>query len=250
MYKYSKLYPKVKTVSDDVTDLVDFINDIKPYHTKLDEVIVQYTFVENMMVAVSEDHQKVIDFIIDYNIDESGYDVKRFDHASYDGELISVTEYYPKGFNEYGFDNEHFDAIPKLDIIVNDSPTTIKSSIREHLVIDISRSNIEGLDYKPFDEDLYDTVDLSSLPEIKSYGHPRYFGDVEFDHNAPEWSGYDTSTFSNILTIVIPTIKEPTLSEFDINTFENFVTSNNSKTLTLVDPIIAEFDTTFLENLF
>jgi hypothetical protein len=209
MYNYSKLYPKYKSTIDEVSDLVDYINDVKPYHTKIDDIIIQYTFVENIITSIAENHQKVIDFIIDYNIDESGYDVKRYDHAGYDGELISVTEYYPTGFNKHGFDSEHFDALPTMDYVANTSPTTIKSSIKEHLVIDISRYELTGYDYVNFDDDLFDTLNTSKLPETKSYIHPVYFGDIEFEHFTDGWLDFDTHFFDTLLTIVSPEDIEP-----------------------------------------
>ena len=116
------------------------------------------------------------------------------------------------------------------------------------MVIDISRIDQKGLDTAPFDNDLYDSFDIDNLPEVKSYIQPLYFGDVEFDHLSSEWSGYDTSNFSNVLTVVIPEIIQPSLSEFDIDTFENLVSDIKSKTLNLSN--IAGFDTGILDNLF
>ncbi len=234
MYKYSKLFPKLKNLADEVSDLIYYVNDVKPYHTKIKDVIVQYTFVEDIYTTITETHEKVIDFLIDYNIDERGYDIHRYDHRSYDGELISVTEYYAKGFNEYGFDSEHYDAIPILDYFANKSPTTVSTNIKEHLVIDISRYKLVGLDYFPYDGDKYDHTNILELPEVKSYIHPLYFGDEEFDHNSNNWLGFDTNQFRKELTLLPISIVEPDLVGFDTDEIEFLLKSENSNVLKII----------------
>ena len=46
---------------DPVQGLVDYINDVKPYHTKIIEVLIEYVYGENVDVTILEDPQFIID---------------------------------------------------------------------------------------------------------------------------------------------------------------------------------------------
>lgn len=50
-------------VLDPVQGLVDYVNDIKPYHTKIVEVLVEYVYEDQVGVTIGEDTQWVIDSV-------------------------------------------------------------------------------------------------------------------------------------------------------------------------------------------
>lgn len=241
-YIYSKLYPKIKSVNDDVTDLVSYINDVKPFHTKIEDVIIQYTFFENIGVDISENYNSIIDFIINYHQDKDGYDVYRYNHEGYDGSQILVQEYYAKGFNEYGYDMEHFDASLNPDYMINDSETTIKTTITEHLTIDTARIKMVGFDYKNYDNDRFDYIDLSILPEVKYYDQPSYLGDIEINPLEDPWGGFDTTIFQRLFSDNDGIKLELILPAFDHeNTFNDILTSVEPKILNLENVDLKNF---------
>jgi hypothetical protein len=62
---------------DPVTGLVDFIKDIKPYHTKILDVLVEYVNQDAINVTMSENIEFVIDFLVDNHSvinNETGWD--------------------------------------------------------------------------------------------------------------------------------------------------------------------------------
>jgi hypothetical protein len=224
---------KVKTRVDQVDNILEYINTIKPYHTKIVDTVVKYSFVENINTSVIETNDTTLDLWFDErSFDKQGFEKHGFGIAGIDQfpdqEDPSPTRYENESIydrilggtnptsNVYfcGLDDVTLDGA-KLDLRVNDtvdlheglddtaldyntydsvfvdkqaielynknvesklrdfhlnseyfddhledpSSTTIKSTITENVIIDISRQFPLG-----FDKSLFDTDDFDTLP--------------------------------------------------------------------------------------
>ena len=71
---------------DPIEGLIQYVKDIKPYHTKLIDVIVTYTYDELINVLVEGVTNMVTTFDMDYSRDpcQFGYDTDGYDTTAYD----------------------------------------------------------------------------------------------------------------------------------------------------------------------
>ena len=99
---------------DPVQGLVDYVLDIKPYHTKIVEVLIEYVYGENVNVTVLDEVHLKLDFYTPF--DEfavnscGGYDTRAFDDPTLVPILSpNVADQFISGFN-YGIDavNDRF----------------------------------------------------------------------------------------------------------------------------------------------
>lgn len=164
----SKMNPKYKIPTDELDHLVDYVNDIKPFRTKLADVVCTFTFIEHAYAYASETCNSVVDFIMDYHLDpEAGYSEERFNYVDYDDNTSATVPNIASGYNEWGFGAEHFDGLVQVEDYVPSSPTTIKTSFKEQLIIDTSRIIQDGFDIESSDTDLFDAINLGTLPTVK-----------------------------------------------------------------------------------
>lgn len=224
---------KIKTKIDQVDNITAYINSVKPFHTKIVDTVVKFSFTEEISTTVTEINNTTLDLWFDErSFDKQGFEKHGFGVSGIDQypeqPLPTPTRYenesiydrisggdYPAS-NVYfcGLDDVSLDEA-KLDLRVNDnvnlheglddvtldyntfdsvfvdkqaidlynrnvesklrdfhlnseyfddhledpSPTTIKATITEHVVIDISRQFPLG-----FDKQLFDTEDFDILP--------------------------------------------------------------------------------------
>lgn len=88
-----RLDPVLKVEEDDYTALINYIHEVKPYHTKLGDLIFTYVFEENIDIEIQEQFNTTIDFIINYvPNDITGFDLERYSYNGYDGDAIDFTE--------------------------------------------------------------------------------------------------------------------------------------------------------------
>lgn len=164
----SKMNPKYKIPTDELDHLVDYINDIKPFRTKLADIVCTFTFVEHAYAYASETCNSVVDFIMDYHLDpEAGYAEERFVYVDYDDNTSAKIPNVASGYEEWGFSADHFDGLVRVEDYVPSSPTTIKTSFKEQLIIDTSRTIQDGFDIEASDTDLFDSINLGTLPAVK-----------------------------------------------------------------------------------
>lgn len=238
--------------------VISYINLTKPYHTKLKDIIVNFKFVENINTIIDESGQppsddilnpgggtaavnlfdnimaltndniiSTIGFILDYNkteyIDDYGNPLQllsKYKNESYGYEVV------PFGHAPLGADLSHtaignvYDMLhPTYEYHQNNNDTTIKTSIKEHLIIDTSRTLVLGFDYKPYDTDKYDTIDINgvTIPPPKVFVHTDTCGDESFI-----WGGLDTDIFHKFFTELDgDNLELPrTLPPFDTDIFE------------------------------
>ncbi len=52
---------------DPVQGLIDYVNDIKPYHSKVIEALIEYVGIENLQVTIIENFQLGIDFVFEFD---------------------------------------------------------------------------------------------------------------------------------------------------------------------------------------
>lgn len=64
-------------IKDPISGIVDFTQDIKPYHTKIIEVLVDYIYEETMKASIGEEFNLEVDVDIDHHVDycTEGYGV-------------------------------------------------------------------------------------------------------------------------------------------------------------------------------
>jgi hypothetical protein len=255
---YSKLNPIIKDSITDFYEksVISYINLTKPYHTKLKDIIVNFKFVENINAIIDETGQPPVDtivpgtigpvnlfdtinaltndniistigFILDYNkteyVDDYGQPLKllsKYKKESYGYEIV------PFGHSPLGANLDHtaigdvYDMLhPTYEYNQNNNDTTIKTSIKERLIIDTSRTLVLGFDYRPYDTDKYDTIDTTgvTIPPPKVFVHSDTCGDESF-----VWGGLDTDIFHKFFTDWdTDTLELPrTLPPFDTDIFE------------------------------
>ena len=240
----------LKTKTDHVDELISYVKEVKPYHTKIIDTAITYKFVENVYINVEENHTTTVDFFFDessrnrhgfgvsgfgtfgldqypgqpipaervkfsrYGYDIKGYDTTRYslpvypqndfeykvDHgldewpldynaldtiynysgldlAPLDGVALDTDHYFNIGLDQAPLDINPLDYVNLKTETINDpfidphflvedefehfedsSPTTIKTTITEHIIIDTTRQVPSGFDYVGFDTDKYDTV--------------------------------------------------------------------------------------------
>lgn len=233
---------KIKAKIDQVDSIIAYVNSIKPFHTKIVDTVVKFTFVETINTTVTDINNTTLDLWFDErSFDKQGFEKHGFGIAGIDQfpdqEDPTLTRYENESIydrilggtaptsNVYfcGLDDVPLDAA-KLDLRVNDStnlheglddvaldyntydsvfvdkqaielynknvdsklrdfhlnsvyfddhledpsPTTIKATITETVVIDISRQFPLG-----FDKSLFDTDDFDTLPrEVAVVSNP------------------------------------------------------------------------------
>lgn len=164
----SKINPNHKIPTDELDHLVSYINDVKPFRTKLTDVVCTFTFVEHAYAYASETCNTVVDFIMDYHLDpEVGYSEERFDYVNYSDDTKASIPAVDTGYNKSGFGADHFDGLTQVEDYVPSTPTTVKTRFKEQLIIDTSRTILDGFDTDTADTDLFDIIGLGTLPELK-----------------------------------------------------------------------------------
>jgi hypothetical protein len=70
---------------DPIEGLVQYVNDIKPYHTKLIDVVVTYTYEERINVTILDNLFTTVTFNMDYSREPCffGYDTDSYDYTAY-----------------------------------------------------------------------------------------------------------------------------------------------------------------------
>lgn len=240
----------LKTKTDHVDELISYVKEVKPYHTKIIDTAITYKFTENVNIQIEENHTTTIDFFFDesnrnrhgfgvsgfgmfgldqypgqeipterfkpskYGYDVKGYDTTRYgltttcqndiwysadygldvfpldhnaldtrynysglDEAPLDLVALDTDVYLNIGLDEAPLDinpldyinmgtdsmcdpfiDPHFLVEDEFDHFEESSPTTIKATITEHIIIDTTRQVPSGFDYVGFDTYDYDTV--------------------------------------------------------------------------------------------
>jgi hypothetical protein len=177
----SKLSPIVKQQLTPINRLINFINDVKPYHTKVLETAVKFTIYEDVFVSITDTINTTVDLLIDNQIKYNNVDV-----------IANVGLMEQHGFNLYGYGFERFAAKAGLDTANQIDPNgenTLNTSMTEYLIIDKTRTVYVGLDYSTQNE--FDSNGKIILPAIKVSPGPIATG------------SYIPSTFSSMLAGVI-----------------------------------------------
>ena len=155
----SKLVPIVKQQVTTINRLVDYINDVKPYHTKILDTRVTFLIRESVFVNVTDEIQTTIDMILNTPI-------------SYE---INDAATKLDGFNSYGFGTARFGAPSGIDVTVSPSTSgvnTIVSGINEFLVIDTTRLAHYGIVNAESPDDVLDDHGPIILPKLKATRPP------------------------------------------------------------------------------
>jgi hypothetical protein len=222
----------LKTQVDKVDDIVNFINTVKPFHTKIVDTIITFIVNEAVNTNVVEDITNTVDLWFDERtFDKNGFERQGLGRAGLDQFIGQTTtsslryeattiydrllacidpdsNVYYCGYDDIaldnspldmrisdgrdlkeGFDLEAFDinsydfvfidkdALERfkncdvsrlrdfnlqsqylLDDIEDPSPTTIKTTITENVIIDTSRQVPQGFDYMNFSTDNFDSI--------------------------------------------------------------------------------------------
>jgi hypothetical protein len=222
----------LKTQIDKVDNIIDFINTVKPFHTKIVDTVITFVVNESINVRVDEDITTTLDLWFDErSYDKNGFERQglgkagldqypsevtppklRYELANIYDRLLACMEpesnVYFCGFDDIaldispldmrisdgrdlkeGLDLEAFDInsfdfvfidtaaierfkncdISKLrdfhmqsqylqDDIEDVTPTTIKTTIKETVIIDISRQIPQGFDYMSYSTDNFDSI--------------------------------------------------------------------------------------------
>lgn len=221
----------LKSKIDKVDDIINYINTVKPFHTKIVDTVITFVVQETVNVTVTEDLTSTIDLWFDERspdnkgfersgLGQSGldqYGEESPDPVRYEEDLIydrllaclePESNVYFCGYDDIaldmspldmrisdgrdlkeGLDLEAFDinsfdfvfidkeAIERfkncdisklrdfnlqsqylLDEVDNASPTTIRTSITEVVIIDTSRQIPQGFDYMNFSTDNFDAI--------------------------------------------------------------------------------------------
>lgn len=225
---------KIKKQIDQVDNIIAYINTVKPFHTKIVDTVVKFSFTEEVNTSVTETNNTTLDLWFDersydkQGFEKHGFGVTGIDQYPDQGPIVPATRYENENIYDRilggtnptslvyfcGLDDVPLDGA-KLDLRVNDtenlyeglddrpldtntfdsvfvdqqaidlynkntesklrdfhlnseyfddhledpSPTTIKATITEIVVIDISRQFPLG-----FDKQLFDTDDFDTLP--------------------------------------------------------------------------------------
>ncbi len=154
----SKLAPIVKQQVTTINRLVDYINDIKPYHTKILDTRVTFVIREAVHVNVSDEIQSTIDMILNTPI-------------AYDENIIASKE----SFSLHGFGATGFGAPSGIDYTLANGANgmnTIVSGINEYLIIDTTRTVVYGLDFTVSPDDVLDDSSSVVLPKLRATRPP------------------------------------------------------------------------------
>lgn len=90
-------------IKDPIQGLIDFVNEVKPYHTKIIEVLVDYIYEETMKVGFEEQHLTQVVQQYDFHLSHlcsEGYDLQPWDEI-YKKKLnptIDIRTEFPEGF--------------------------------------------------------------------------------------------------------------------------------------------------------
>lgn len=276
----------LKAKTDHVDELINYVSEVKPFHTKIIDSIITYRFSDDVNIKVTDDFVTTVDFFFDestrnkhgfekygygitgldqypgqpeisqlkrsrYGYDKSKYDAtrydltdtanddvysldqgiddfpldftaldERYDYSGFDEVPFETTAldydlYFDMGLDEAPFDINSFDFIneeknipwdPFIDVHFNvedefddyegSSPTTIKTTITEQIIIDKSRQVPAGFDYVGFSVDKFDTVPnefvgysvvgYDVVNTIEKYDTHPYESTVRFVSTTPE----------------------------------------------------------------
>jgi hypothetical protein len=177
----SKLSPIVKQQLTPINRLINFINEVKPYHTKVLETAVKFTIYEDVFVTITDTINTTVDLLLDNQIKYNDTNI-----------IANIGLMEQHGYNLYGYGFERFAAKPGLDTANQIDPNgenTINTSMAEYLIIDKTRTLFIGLDYSSQNE--FDSNGKIILPAIKVSPGPIAVGT------------FTPTTFSAMLTSVI-----------------------------------------------
>lgn len=180
----SKLVPIVKQQVTTINRLVDYINDVKPYHTKILDTRVTFLIRESVFVNVTDEIQTTIDMILNTPI-------------TYDMNDATVGS---DGFNLTGFGTSKFGAPSGVELTISPSTSgtnTIVSGINEFLIIDTTRIAQYGLDYTISPDDALDDHGPIILPKLRATRPPVAEGSYLQPEVAP------SESFDGLLTSVL-----------------------------------------------
>lgn len=197
--------------------VVDYIREIKPFHTKLVDTSIIFDIGETASVKVSEEHDTTIDFFFDQrNTTKMGFEGGQLDTIGLDlmnGGSIGDVSLNPYGYDfRRRFDQNKFDLLPHITISgedlmlrgIDDNPLDFCQLDDPILLeglddfgfdgysLDIGKNKIyaldmDGLDYTSFDDVYYD--DISYNEGLVEYGYKNrsygfdYAGESRDDHN-------------------------------------------------------------------
>jgi hypothetical protein len=143
-----------------------------------------------MNVLVGDNIINTIGFILDYNksefVEDYGKPLKlsdKYNKVDYGFAMVPFGVDHLAASLDHATINDSFDMMhPTFEYNQNNNDTTIKASITEKLVIDTSRTLVLGFDYKSYDTDKFDTIDLDgvTLPPLKVFVHTDICGDEGF----------------------------------------------------------------------
>lgn len=136
----SKLAPIVKQQITAINRLVNFINEVKPYHTKILDTHVTFTMIEDVFVNITEMYESTVDLLLDNPMSYTTGNV-----------VANIGLMELQGFQMYGYGMDRFDARAGTNAgnqIDTTGPNTLNTSITEYLIVDKTRTVLLGLGYE------------------------------------------------------------------------------------------------------
>jgi hypothetical protein len=140
----SKLAPIVKQQVTAINRLINFVNEVKPYHTKILDTHVTFTMIEDVFVNITEMFESTVDLLLDNPMSYTTGNI-----------VANIGLMEPHGFNTYGYGIERYDARAGSNSgsqIDTTGPNTLNTSITEYLIVDKTRTIFLGLGYESFNE--------------------------------------------------------------------------------------------------
>lgn len=104
---------------DPLASLIDYVNTVKPYHSKIYEILLQYVHKENVGVSVAESYQihtTVVNPESDVNVvcPGVGWDTQPWDIGMYDFPLICNDTSSPSGIRTSVTESMQIDVLNNL----------------------------------------------------------------------------------------------------------------------------------------
>mgnify|MGYP003556797730 FL=1 len=179
-------------IKDPVDSLIQYVQTIKPYHSKIVEVLVDHIHDEDMYVGCVDTIKFYVQMLYDFHEDpdRAGFDADLFEEQPFE-----LPDYQYGVPDDNGFSVDDYDQTPYASSVQNDriSETTIGAAFTE--TITFSETMYFNDDLGVFVGDPQQTVGFATfgfgVRPFEEAGIPEFVGDPQ------QTAGFETSGFDD-----------------------------------------------------